>query len=302
LSEADPTQCVAYGPGLEGGFSGDVAPFTVEVRNSRGERLNRGGAPIDVEIMDPNGSEIPVNIKDNNDGTFAVNYTPQEPGIFTVDVILRHRRFPVYYDHIKGSSFRVRIEPGTDALQSVAFGPGLEDGNFDTLPTHFTIQAKDRHGKNRNKGGDPFKVQIQGPSGPVDSTLKDNNDGTYKVDYKPKEPGTHKIHVTLKEKPISNSPYTVHIREGADPSHTFIESYTFTIRARNTKGVNKKEGGDPFNVVITGSSGQVRDVKFTDVGDGTYNVAYKLPAPGQYKIEVTLFGTHIKGSPWSQSV
>src|SRR5687767_6055975 len=87
---------------------------------------------------------------------------------------------------------------GADAGQSIAFGPGLQDGIPDTLPTHFTIQAKDRDGNNMKRGGDPFEVRIQGPRGPVDAKLSDNNDGTYTVNYQPGGPGKHRIEVTLK--------------------------------------------------------------------------------------------------------
>ena len=95
--------------------------------------------------------------------------------------MLHHRLNPLYYDHIKDSPFTVNIEPGTDASKSVAFGPGLEDGVRDTLPTFFTIQAKDRLGRDVKKGGDPFEVKVKGPHGEVPVKLTDNGDGTYKV-------------------------------------------------------------------------------------------------------------------------
>lgn len=43
-----------------------------------------------------------------------------------------------------------------------------------------------------DKGGDPFDVKIQGPNGPVPANVKDNNDGTYTVDYKPNDSGKHR--------------------------------------------------------------------------------------------------------------
>lgn len=49
-----------------------------------------------------------------------------------------------------------------------------------------------RNGNNLDKGGDPFDVKIQGPNGPVDAKIKDNQDGTYTVDYKPDDAGKHR--------------------------------------------------------------------------------------------------------------
>lgn len=48
------------------------------------------------------------------------------------------------------------------------------------------------------KGGDPFKVEIQGPKGnnlPVD--IKDNGDGTYTVNYQPQDAGMSYIGVCV---------------------------------------------------------------------------------------------------------
>ncbi len=157
-SDADAMNCIAYGPGLEGGFTSEPSIFTVEVRNSSGQKLGRGGFPIDVDVADATGVELAVRVHDNNDGTFTVTYQPVEPGVHRVDVMLRHRIFPLYYEHIKASPFRVQVGAGTDANKSIAYGPGLEDKVNDQLPTHFTIQAKDRNGNNMNKGGDPFEV------------------------------------------------------------------------------------------------------------------------------------------------
>jgi len=194
------------------------------------------------------------------------------------------------------------VQPGTDASQSIAFGPGLENGIPDTLPTSFTIQAKDRDGKNMKNGGDPFEVKIQGPNGNIPATVKDNEDGTYTVAYQPQDAGKHKIDVNLKGKPIKDAPFSVLVKEGADDSHSCIEGFTFTIRAKTKKNQNKKDGGDDFKVAIQGPRGDVPDVKVKDIGDGTYLVSYKLPDSGEYSVHVTLNGKHIQGSPWKQHV
>lgn len=46
----------------------------MEARNSNGERLKSGGAPVDVDIVDPQGTEVPAKVQDNQDGTFTVTY------------------------------------------------------------------------------------------------------------------------------------------------------------------------------------------------------------------------------------
>jgi len=302
-NDPDATYCVAHGEGLVGGNTSEKSHFTVEVFNAKGERYTQGGALIDVDIQDPQGKEVQPEKKDNGDGSFSVSFEPKVDGRYTVEVILRNKYDPLYSEQIKDSPFHPEVEPGTDASKTIAFGPGLEDKVYDTLPTHFTIQAKDRYGNNIPKGGDPFTVDIQGPKGDVPAKIHDNGDGTYRVDYAPEHAGKHKIAVAVKGKPIQGSAFTVDVNEGADEEHSGIESFTFTIRARTKLGGEKKVGGDAFAVAVHSQAGEnIEDVKLKDLGDGSYHVAYKLPGPGEYLIDVTVNGKHIKGSPWKQNI
>jgi len=295
VNDADAMQCRAHGPGLERGSTSEVATFTVEARNSRGDLITAGGVPIDVDISDSTGTEVVPRIVDNRNGTFTVTYQPVESGVHTVDVILRHKVYQLYYEHIYQSPFKVPVEAGTDASKSIAFGPGLENNVTDQLPTHFTIQSKDRNGNNLNKGGDPWDVKIQGPNGPVPASVKDNGDGTYTVDYQPTDSGKHKLDVTLKGAPVMKSPFTVFVKEGADDQTSIIEGYSFVIQAKTKKGVAKREGGDNFKVSISGGPTGSVPVDLKDIGNGTYLASYKLNAPGQYVISVTLNGKPLKG-------
>lgn len=296
LDAASPLHCVAYGPGLEGGKTSDPSLFTVEARNGRGERLKTGGVPVDVDVTDAEGTEIPTKVTDNRDGTFSVSYQPTEVGKYTVDVFLRHKQIPLFYTHIKDSPFHVNIAAGTDANKSMAYGPGLEDGVTDQLPTTFTIQAKDGKGNNMKNGGDPFEVKIKGPKGDVPANMKDNGDGTYTVGYKPEDAGNHRLDVTLRGQPIAKSPYNVVVKEGADDGTTVIEDYSFVIQARNKKGENMKTGGDHFQVVITGPRGNIQS-QLKDLGNGTYLVSYKLVDSGDYVVGVTVNGKQLQHYP-----
>merc|ERR1712193_477960 len=80
-----------------------------------------------------------------------------------------------------------------------------------------------------------------------------------------------------------------------------VENYTFTIQAKTAAGENRNEGGENFQVNITGPSGPVDSVEISDKGDGKYFVSYSLPdVTGEYTISVTVNGEDIKGSPWKQ--
>jgi len=297
---ADPTQSYAKGPGLEPGVNtSEPAEFTIYSVNSAGKPVKVGGNPFDVQITGPKGDIVPAEVKDNNDGTYKVTYQPTEEGKHNVDVVLRNKDKPLFYDHIKNSPITVDVEPGTDASKCIAYGPGLEDGILDTLPQEFTIEARDKKGNPVKEGGHPFKVDIKGPNGPVPADITDNNDGTYKVKYQPKGAGPYNIDVKLDDKHIKDAPFKVRIDAGASPDTSCIESYSFVVRSKLADGSNKKKGGEDFACKITGAATVEPTLK--DIGDGTYLVTYSLPKAGKYEISVTLNGKNIKGSPWTQT-
>jgi len=203
----------------------------------------------------------------------------------------------LYYDHVKDSPYKVPIVAGTDAAASLVWGPGLEDV-YDTKPAEFFIKAKDRDGKDMGRGGDPFTVEIDGPNGPVPAEIKDNNDGTYNVNYAPVDHGPHKVRVGLRGKPVAKSPYTVNVKQGAAWEHSMIERYQFTVRSKTKANQDKKVGGELFSVSIDGPESVLPAVK--DLLDGTYVVDYTLPVPGSYTLSVKLNGHDIVGSPFNQ--
>jgi filamin len=293
----------ADGPGLKpGNKSGDPAEFTIYAVLPSGKPKKSGGDAFDVTVEDQNGELMPVTIKDNGDGTYKVTYQPKDPGTYHVDVIERNPTNPVYYDHLKNSPIDVVIDPGTDANNSIAYGPGLEPGNLDTAEDlKFTIEARDNNGKPIKQGGDDFQVDIQGPDGPVQAKVKDNGDGTYAVSYKPNGPGPHDIAVTLDDVPIKGSTFHVDIKPGAWARNCFIDHFTFLVQTRDKRDVNLKEGGSNVAVDIKGPKGPVHST-LKDNKDGTYTTTYSIKEKGNYTVAVTVDGTNIKGSPFNQNV
>jgi len=297
VTQPDPSQFDVYGPGLEGGDTADPSTFTIVAKNSAGEPLHQGGFPVFVEITGPTHHEVFAHVVDNNDGTFSVSYQAVDPGLHVIHVILRSK-VPLYYDHIKDSPYNVDIIAGTDPSASLVYGPGLLDV-YDTKPAQFFIKARDRDGHDMGRGGDPFLVTINGPNGPVPAHTTDNGDGTYTVDYEPEDHGNHLIAVTLRGKPVANSPYNVNVKEGASWEYTNVERYQFTIRSKTKSGANKLVGGEAFSIAIEDSNqSSVDDISVSDIGDGSYVCDFALPAPGDYNLSIKLNGHDIRGSPF----
>jgi filamin len=299
----DALNCYADGPGLKGANTAEPATFTIYARDSNNKPVVLKENPFVVDIVNPDGSETEPTVVNKGDGTYDVTYQPTKPGQHQITVGLKNPAAPVYFDHIKDSPFTVGVVPGTDPSKTKVYGPGLEDGVQDNLPTHFTIEARDTEGNPMKKGGDPFQVKVTGPKGDVPAEVVDNNDGTYTVNFAPQDAGPTKIDVSLKGKPVANAPYTINVKEGADHNTSLIESYQFTIRARTKRNQNMTRGGEKFETTIQGPNGPVQ-ANSTDNGNGTYTVTYSLPegTRGAVKFSVKVNGRDIAGSPWTQQI
>jgi len=313
---ADPLQCVAYGPGLEGGEQYKPGVFTVEARNKLGQPIKRGGFPINAKVKGPFGEDIPIDVVDNGDGTFTATYVPVYPGDHIVDVKLGDKP-------IKDAPFKVPIQYSSEtahAGNSYAEGPGLESGKNKTnqrFPSTFKIFAVGADGKRKTKGGDLFDVVIEDPLfDRVPTTIKDNGDGTYDVSYNAKEPGINVVDIFLRNKlkpltyeHIKNSPVKVDVKAGTDPSKCTAEGpglhdgitdtfpAVFKVQARDRDGKPITEGGDPFICKVKDPKGNDVPAEIKDNGDGTYDVVYHPDVPGPHVVDVTLDDQHIKDMP-----
>ncbi|EGG19417.1 P-type ATPase [Cavenderia fasciculata] len=203
-----------------------------------------------------------------------------------------------------------------DANNCKVFGPGLKSGTL-TQDSLFTIQSYDTNNQKMTNGGDTYHVLIQGQFGDqIYGTIKDNNDGSYNVSYRPQKVGGYAIAVYLGNTQIKNSPFIANIAQpqqeslptdalhcrcygdGLEQGQPKLSS-TFTIEARDSKGQVRKVGGDKFYAFIQGPPGiQIHgDVK--DNNNGTYTVKYTPPVAGGYAIAVYLEHNQVKDSPWT---
>ena len=161
----------------------------------------------------------------------------------------------------------------TDNTQSVAFGPGLIDGNKTNNPCSFIIQAKDHGGDNRSCGMDEFKVAISKVRQGNDKTdiefkLNDNDDGTYTVEYTLPESGEYLVEIIFlgtfcgPKGHIRGSPFCIKSVETTDASNNkldgpllqkYIESCIDSLKtfSNNTiKGIGKVVSNDDMKGLV----------------------------------------------------
>jgi len=157
--------------------------------------------------------------------------------------------------------------------------------------------------KKRTEGGDPFKVEVMGPTGPVPVQVVDNGDGTYAVTYHPEDAGRHDIAVTLEGKPIKGSTFRVDVQAGAWAGKTIMESFSFVVKAHDKRGKPLTVGGAKITSSVAKPNGQqCNQTKVDDQRNGSYLITFKAQEPGLYKVSTKIDGKDIVGSPFDQKI
>jgi len=267
--------------------------------NVDGQPLTVGGDPFAVSVAGPHDTTVDPSITDNGDGTYTVSYTPTAPGDYNVSVFLLDKEIKDFPKH-------VHFKPSASPEKTEVQGPGLKNGQAEK-PAVFKITARDPEGHQRTDGGDNFEVHVDGPV-KVTPKIVDNGNGTYDVTYQTAEPGDYKVNVTLDGKPVAHLPVDVHIRPTPSAHNSYAdgpgltkgevfdnEPAKFTIHAKDPKGNPLTQGGDDFKVDIHGPVPVHPHV--VDNNDGTYTVTYDPTEAGDYKVDITLDGHHIKDAP-----
>ena len=309
--KTDPSRVKAFGPGLEGGISGDWTEFTIDT-----SQAGEGGLGLQIE----GPCEAQVDVTDNKDGTATVRYNPVEPGPYNINISFADTPIP-------GSVFTPVFDPPTDAGKVKAYGPGLEKNGVKVGDLgDFTIDT-------REAGVGAVDVAIDGPfwrgrsptpvspgvspgpgvtrsgslrrpkSAVAKPQISSNNDNTYAVQYNPRKVGKYNINIFFADETIPTSPYEVNV---SDPSRVKIsgagigvEDATLRLSEPLEWAVDCTEAG-PGDVQATlyGPDGFSKDVPVVKVSEDVYQLKAEQPEePGRYQLDVKYSGNDVKQSP-----
>jgi len=129
--------------------------------------------------------------------------------------------------------------------------------------------------------------------------------GKYKATFTPFGPGAMIVAITYNAEPVIST--TVSWGATIDPFKTVIvnppahvlvgQQHTFTIQAKTDTEEDLTNGGEKFNVAVSGPAGGITGLVVRDELTGKYTVRFTMVKPGGYKFFVSLSGADIKGSP-----
>jgi hypothetical protein len=114
---------------------------------------------------------------------------------------------------------------------------------------------------------------------------------------------TYKLAVTAHGEHIAKSPYTIVAKGGAAAAKSTVDTWSFTVRARDSVGEPVGEGDDEVTAELRlpsdPSFSKVCSVR--DLGTGDYLVSVFLPQRGEFEVHVSLSGSALPGSPFKIS-
>ena len=317
--KTDPSRVKAYGPGLEGGISGEWTDFTVDM-----SQAGEGGLELQVE----GPCEAEVKVTDNQDKTATVRYNPAEAGPYNIDILFAGQPIP-------GSTFTAMFDPPTDASKVKVYGPGLEPNGVKVGdPGDFTIDTREAgagavdvaidgpywHGRaptpispTTSPGGNMTRTgSIRRPKGAAAKPqITSNNDNTYAVQYNPRKVGTYHINVFFADDTIPASPYKVNV---SDPTKVRVSGAgvredvsveeegpaILSIQEPLEWSVDCTEAGPgQLEAILRGPSGDIsKDLQVEKVAEDMYKLTAPQPdEAGRYRLDLKYSDNDVKQSP-----
>ena len=331
--KTDPTRVKAYGPGLEGGNSGEWTDFKVDMRQAGEGDLNLG-------IEGP--CEAVVEVDDHDDGTATVKFLPQEAGQYKINIEFAGEAIP-------GAPFTALFIPETDISKVKAYGPGLERTGVKVGdPGDFVIDT-------REAGSGAVDVVVDGPywrgrapsvlshtpspshGAPATSKSPDegkprsrsrgsigavakakivsNKDDTYDVTYNPRKVGTYKINVYFADESIPQSPYEVNV---TDPSKIIVTGPGLTADGEKCEqvpiiSVSNNEplvwkvdcteaGPGALEATLVSANHETQEVKITEDEEDVYRLAFDPEKAGKFRLKLKYSDNDLPQNPIDFSI
>ena len=315
--------------GYDAAEAGVPVVFTITARDQFSNRLRSGGAALTAMIAHESGAGHHFGtVRDNGDGTYTASVVPLRKGTNRVHVTLGDS--PVA---ASGTALVNVAHSVASPSRTMASGAGLVRGTTGLVST-FRVHAFDRFGNQCDAGfSATCSVTRRDETGAVGGASLDGcdcshdiHDGRQTCVYTPTAIGKVAVDVRIDGASLAAAPFSVAVvGGGARGTSTATGSALFTA----TAGVQAdalvvahdefhnpmRTGGDAFTVAMEmvhparrvelpgGPDRAARTAmpgSFTDNGDGTYGVHYRVEIAGEYRLHIKASdGSGIVGSPFA---
>jgi filamin len=195
---ADPSQSVAFGPGVEGAKIGRDNKFKVQARDAFGNDVKQGGAKVAGELVAPDGSSTPVLAKDNGDGSYDCSY----PGVSKNG---QSQLTPTLNGApVKDAPFKINVESDdTDPSKT----------KVKLVPLGMEVELCDKHGNKREADKkDKVKCSTKKLSEDKARAIR-NEDGTFSIKWPASFNGDYEAKVLVNGKEAPGGPWTANVSQ-----------------------------------------------------------------------------------------
>jgi hypothetical protein len=281
------------------GTVGRSTNIFVQARDGNGNPLSSGGATVAITVSGANNPGS-LTVLDQANGTYTASYTPTATGADNVAITLNG-------SPISGSPFTSTV--GADVVSPAHSTAVVPDGTAG-LPTDIVVQARDESGNPVNSGGVTVAIDVSGANNPGSLTVLDQADGTYTASYTPTTAGTDIVAITMDGSPVSGSPFTSAVGEGAvSPAHSTAVvpdgavglPTDIVVQARDESGNPLSSGGATVAITVSGANNP-GSLAVLDQADGTYTASYTPTAAGTDNVAINMDGSPVSGSPFTSTV
>ncbi|XP_066922248.1 filamin-A-like isoform X11 [Clytia hemisphaerica] len=282
----DASKVKVFGPGIKPTGVKSMEPTYFEVDATE---AGEGNVEINIEPTDESMPKVKdIDVSEKKPNHYVVKYVPPKQGEYIITVTFAGAKVPK-------SPFKIKVEPGCDASKCKVSGQGIEEPIVGQ-DNPFTVECPP------DAGVGELTCAIESPSGrKIRAKVSDNGDGTYAVEWTPKETGKHKLTIKYGSQEVPGSPFYIDVLDKPDPTkvkcygpgleHAFIGApANFTIETKNA---------GPGNLGLTIEGPEEAKIDCKDNGDGTCAVTYYPTQPGDYTVNVTLDDVHVPSSPFT---
>lgn len=323
-----PSRVRTFGPGIErkGVKVGEETHLTVETYGA-------GNGEVDVIGVDSSGKEFDITKVFNNDTylTYSCTYQPTTHGSHTIRIYFAGREIPKspFLVEVSEQNQNAVKPKGREALRSVDLekegkvernkynktsenfetnnaikvvvkGPGIQEQGVNVGDeTAFSIYSKDAD----NNG---MVVGVVDPTGRSSKArVMRVSDGEWVVNYTPRTPGTHNIHISSNNRTVISSPFAVNVSEKIDYTQfkvggRGIQNSGLKVNEEVKFKVTSEKGqiSDDINVEVVDPGRKRVDVLFEQIKPNERLYAYRPSKQGPFNISVQAGNKHLDKSPY----
>lgn len=281
-------KCSAKGPGIEPKGKVRVGQQTHIDIVTQGA----GAGQVEVIILDPEGkpNTCPCRLRKLSDEKYKCEYVAESPGLHSISILFAGKQIP-------RSPFGVNVDPFKDPRKVKATGRGLQSSGLRVGdPAKFQVSID-------GAGEGDLDVKLTGPDGKeekVNVKRSPDNKLVFDCEYTPTKEGDHRLSISFGGQEIRQFEINV-----AQPSTSKVVAfgpglYGGTLGTPNKFRVDTKGERGTLGFTIDGP-GEAK-IECKDNGDGTADVEWTVPAPGEYALHILSNGEDIPNSPYCAQI